>query len=125
MKLIESAKVEDSRLLRRKLIAFNNARQQPPEAQRFRPCYDSAAGSRIRNKSSLLFVSNFQEVATIYSFVIFLQTALHVSDDTLFHHQEHTRTVITTSGTVRTVFATVRSDVEESEPKHVKMFAEI
>ena len=38
----------------------------------------------------------------------FLQTALHVSDDTLIHHQEHTQTVITTSGIGRTVFATVR-----------------
>ena len=40
-----------------------------------------------------------QQDETIYSFVIFLQTALHVSDDTLIHHQEHTQTVITTSGT--------------------------
>ena len=55
-----------------------------------------------------------QRDATIYSFIIFLQTALHVSDDTLIHHQECTQTVITTSGTVRTVFATV-TDVEESE----------
>ena len=46
--------------------------------------------------------------ATIYSFVIFLQTALNVSDDTLIHHHEHTQTVIITSGTGRTVFATVR-----------------
>ena len=38
----------------------------------------------------------------------FLQTALHVSDDTLIHQQEHIQTVITTSGTGRTVFATVR-----------------
>ena len=53
---------------------------------------------------------------TIYSFIIFLQTALHVSDDTLIHYQEHTQTVITTSGTGRTVFAT---DVEESELLHV------
>ena len=36
----------------------------------------------------------------------FLQTALHVSDDTLIHHQEHIQTLIT-SGTARTVFATV------------------
>ena len=49
-----------------------------------------------------------QQDATIYSFIIFLQTALHVSDDTLIHHQEHTQTLITRSGTVRTVFATVR-----------------
>ena len=49
-----------------------------------------------------------QQDATIYSFIIFLQTALHVSDDTFIHHQEHTQTVITTSGTRRTVFATVR-----------------
>ena len=41
-------------------------------------------------------------------FIVFLQTTLHVSDDTLIHHQEHMQTVITTSGTVRTVFATVR-----------------
>ena len=39
--------------------------------------------------------------------LFFLQTPLRVSDDTLVHHQEHTQTVIT-SGTGRTVFATVR-----------------
>ena len=44
----------------------------------------------------------------IYSCTIFLQTALRVSDDTLIHHREHTETVITTSGTDRIVFATVR-----------------
>ena len=49
-----------------------------------------------------------QRDATIYTFIIFLQTPLHVSDDTLIHHQEHTQTVIATSGTGRTVFATVR-----------------
>ena len=38
----------------------------------------------------------------------FLQTALHISDDTLIHNQEHIQTVIATSGTGRTVFATVR-----------------
>ena len=37
----------------------------------------------------------------------FLQTALHVSDDNLIYHQEHIQTLITTSGTGRTVFATV------------------
>ena len=37
----------------------------------------------------------------------FLQTALHVSDDSLVHHQDHIQTVITTSGSGRTVFATV------------------
>ena len=37
----------------------------------------------------------------------FLQTALHVSDDPLIH-QKRTQTVITTSGTGRTIFATVR-----------------
>jgi len=40
--------------------------------------------------------------------IYFCKTALHVSDDTLIHQQEHTQTVITTSGTGRTVFATVR-----------------
>jgi len=49
-----------------------------------------------------------QQDATIYSFIIFLQTALHVSDNTLIHHQEHTQTVITASITVRTVFTTIR-----------------
>jgi len=38
----------------------------------------------------------------------FCKTALHVSGDTLIHHQEHTQTVIRASGTGRTVFATVR-----------------
>jgi hypothetical protein len=50
---------------------------------------------------------NVQQDATMYSFIIFLQTALHVSDDTLIHHQEHKQTVITTSGTGRTVLAIV------------------
>ena len=45
-----------------------------------------------------------QQDVTIYRFIIFLQTALHVSGDTLIHHQEHTQTVIT-SGTGQTVFA--------------------
>jgi len=49
-----------------------------------------------------------QRDATIYSFIIFLQTALHVSGDTLIHHQEHIQTLITAYGTGRTVFATVR-----------------
>ena len=38
----------------------------------------------------------------------FLQTAQHISEYTLIHHQEHIQTIITTSGTGRTVFATVR-----------------
>ena len=38
----------------------------------------------------------------------FLQAALHVSDDTLIHRQERTQTVITTSGTGRTIFSTIR-----------------
>ena len=50
-----------------------------------------------------------QQDAIVYSFIIFfLQTGLHVSDDTPIHRQEHTQTVITTSGTGRTAFATVR-----------------
>jgi uncharacterized membrane protein YidH (DUF202 family) len=49
-----------------------------------------------------------QQAATIYSFVIFLQTALHISEDNLIHHREHTQTAIITSGTGQTVFATVR-----------------
>ena len=43
-----------------------------------------------------------QQDATIYIFIIFLQTALQVSVNILIHHQEHTQTVITTSGTGRT-----------------------
>ena len=31
-----------------------------------------------------------QQVVTIYSFILFLQTALHVSGDTLTHRQEYT-----------------------------------
>jgi len=49
-----------------------------------------------------------QQDAIIYSFIIFMQTALYVSDDTLIHHQEHIQTLITKSSTDRTVFATVR-----------------
>ena len=48
-------------------------------------------------------------VQQLYTVLLyFLQTALHVSDDTLIHHQEHTQTVITTTSTGRTVFATFR-----------------
>ena len=61
-------------------------------------------GSVHRESMSIIV----QRDATIYSFIIFLQTALLVSDDTLINHQEHTQTLITTSGTGRTVFATVR-----------------
>ena len=46
---------------------------------------------------------NVQQDATVYGFIILLQTALHVSGDTLIHHQEHRQTVITTSGIGRTV----------------------
>ena len=49
-----------------------------------------------------------QQNATIYSFILFLQTALHVSGYNFTHHQEHTQTVFTTSGTGRTIFATFR-----------------
>ena len=63
----------------------------------------------ITTNSKYVFLMSIivQQDATIYSFIIFLQTAaLHVSGDTLTHHQEHTQTVITASGTGRTVFAT-------------------
>jgi len=40
-----------------------------------------------------------QQDVTIYRFIISLQTALHVSNDNLIHHQEHMQTVITISGT--------------------------
>jgi len=57
----------------------------------------------------------------------FLQTALHVSDDTLIHHQQHTQTVITTSGTSRTVFAfrplTRRSRTGVPTPPHLRTVA--
>jgi len=42
-------------------------------------------GSVHRESMSIIV----QQDATIHSFIIFLQTALHVSDDTLIHHQEH------------------------------------
>ena len=45
-----------------------------------------------------------QQDATIYSFIILLQTALHVSDDTL----TGAHSTVITSGTGRTVLATVR-----------------
>jgi len=38
----------------------------------------------------------------------FLQKSLCVSDDTLIHEQDHIQTVITTSGTGRTVLGNVR-----------------
>ena len=53
-------------------------------------------GSLLRESMSIIVRD-----VTIYSFIIFMQTALHISDDTLIHHQEHTQTTITTSGTGR------------------------
>ena len=63
---------------------------------------------RIKMKMHIKMSIIIKRDATIYSFIIFLQTALHISDDTLIHHQEHPQAVITTSGTGRNVFATVR-----------------
>jgi len=53
-----------------------------------------------------------QRDATIYSYI--LQTTVHVSDDTLNHHQGHTQSVITTYGTGRT-YLVLSVDMEESE----------
>jgi len=61
-------------------------------------------GSMHRESMSIIV----ERDATIHSFIIFLQTAPHVSDDTLIHHQGLIQTVISTSGTGRIVFATVR-----------------
>ena len=48
----------------------------------------------------------------VYALLLyFLQTTLYVLDDTFIHHQERIKTVITTSGTGRTVFATDRCHV--------------
>ena len=53
----------------------------------------------IKKQNSMSII--IKQDATIYIVLLyFLQTALHVSDDTLIHHQEHIQTVITTSGTV-------------------------
>ena len=59
----------------------------------------------MHRESVLIIV---QQDATIYSFIIFLQTALDVSGVNFTHHHEHIQNVITTSGTGRTVFATFR-----------------
>ena len=52
-----------------------------------------------------------QQDATMYSFIIFLPTALHVSDDTPIHHQSPTpprqRTVANTVQPVPDVVITV------------------
>ena len=57
-----------------------------------------------------------QKDATIHSFIIFLQTALYISDDTLIHNQEHTQILIPTSGTGRTVFATLVANMVRPVP---------
>ena len=77
-----------------------------------------AAGSSRAHISKILRTWNCDEVSattsvivqqdvTIYSFIIFLKTALQVSDDTIIRHQEHAQTVITTSATDWTLFATI------------------
>ena len=50
-------------------------------------------------------LSNKMRLYTVL--LCFLQTALHVSDGALIHHQEHIQNLIAASGAGRTVFATV------------------
>jgi len=58
--------------------------------------------------ASWIYVNNCLTRCDYIQFVLyFLQTALHVLDDTLIHHREHIPTVMATCGTGRTVFATV------------------
>ena len=52
------------------------------------PKRDSVTGTPIQKYQLSIIV---QRDATMYSFITFLQTALYVSDDTLIHHQEHTK----------------------------------
>ena len=58
--------------------------------------------------ASWINVNNCPPRCDYIQFIIFPQTALHVSGDTFTHHQEHMWTVITASSTGRTVFATFR-----------------
>ena len=44
----------------------------------------------------------------LYTFYLYLETALHVSGGISTHHQEHNATVSTVSGTCQTVTATCR-----------------
>ena len=52
------------------------------------PCRGFYVHGSVHRESMSVIV---QRDATIYSLIIFLQTALHVSDDVLIHHQEHTQ----------------------------------
>ena len=56
-------------------------------------------GSMHRESMSI----TVQQMRLYTVLLYFLQTALHVSDDNLIHHQEHIQTVITKSGTGQTV----------------------
>ena len=64
-------------------------------AEHHRVCRSSAASfvkefyvhGFVHRESMSIIV---QQDATIYSFIIFLPTVLHVSDDTFTHYQEHT-----------------------------------
>ena len=59
----------------------------------------------VRRESTSIIV---QQDSTIYSFIIFSADSSTCFGWTLIHQQEHTWAVFTTSGTGRTVFATVR-----------------
>ena len=48
---------------------------------------DSLTILELKNTNHLSII--VQQDAIIYSFIIFLHTAVHVSSDTLTHHQEH------------------------------------
>ena len=56
----------------------------------------------------IIYVNNCPKKMRLYRVLLyFMQTALHVSDDTLIHRQEHIQIVITTSDAGLAVFATV------------------
>jgi len=59
-----------------------------------------------------------QRDATIYSLIIFLQTTLHVSDDSLIHHQEHIQNVLQHPALVES-YLLLSADVEETRFLHV------
>jgi len=88
-----------------KIAAQRQLRYVPPTATSRVPAFVQVAYLFLClwARASWINVNNCPTRCDYKLFFVFLQTALHVSGDTFTHHQEHTWTVITASGTGWTV----------------------
>ena len=66
-----------------------------------------------------------QRDATIYSFIIFLHTALHVSDDNLIHHQEYTQNCNYNIWHCSKLIATARSSTSAGDSNKIRAVPDV